>query len=75
MVSNMVRFGRLFIALAVVIGLWGPFPTPLRAERADKVRTESFELLNRGVAAYRRGDFKEAVEKLQRSAAPVARAR
>jgi tetratricopeptide (TPR) repeat protein len=39
------------------------------AGKAGEVRTESFKLLNQGVAAYKRGDYPLAVEKLNRSTA------
>jgi tetratricopeptide (TPR) repeat protein len=39
------------------------------AAPADQVRQESFSLLNEGVAALKRGDYKTAVEKLERCAA------
>ena len=41
---------------------------PARAGNAAEVRTSSFELLNQGVAAYRRGDFALAVDRLGQSA-------
>jgi tetratricopeptide (TPR) repeat protein len=39
------------------------------AGKAGEVRTESFKLLNQGVAAYKRGDYRLAVDKLDRSSA------
>jgi len=39
------------------------------AGKAGEVRTESFKLLNQGVAAYKRGDYRLAVDKLNRSTA------
>jgi len=39
------------------------------AGKAGEVRTASFKLLNQGVAAYKRGDYPLAVEKLNRSTA------
>ena len=42
---------------------------PARAERADFVRSESFRLLNEGVAAYNKGDYPAAIESLQKCAA------
>lgn len=56
---------RLLI-LTVLFGL--ALAPAARAERADVVRAESFRLLNEGVAAVRRGDFKDAVEKLEKVA-------
>lgn len=41
----------------------------LRADPAGVVRRRSFELLNEGVAAYKRGEFVLAVEKLEETAA------
>jgi tetratricopeptide (TPR) repeat protein len=40
---------------------------PVLAGKAGEVRTRSFQLLNEGVAAYRRGQFALAVEKLSES--------
>jgi len=40
---------------------------PLHAGQAQEVRTESFRLLNQGVAAYKKGDYAEAVAALERS--------
>jgi len=42
---------------------------PVPAGRARDVRVQSFENLNEGVAAYNRGEFKLAVEKLRLSSA------
>jgi tetratricopeptide (TPR) repeat protein len=53
--------GRLTIVVALFAStLSGPAAAP-----ADKVRQDSFELLNQGVAAVNRGDYPTAVEKLQ----------
>jgi tetratricopeptide (TPR) repeat protein len=57
--------GSLALSAALVVAV-GP---AVVAAPADQVRRESFELLNAGVAAVNRGDFKEAVEKLERCAA------
>jgi len=43
-------------------------PNPVLAGRAAQVRVRSFESLNEGVAAYRRGDYALAVERLTESA-------
>jgi tetratricopeptide (TPR) repeat protein len=40
---------------------------PLHAGRAQDVRSESFRLLNQGVAAYKQGDYSKAVTALERS--------
>ncbi len=60
---------RFRIALAALLAIAASAPSTLRAEPAGKVRTRSFELLNEGVAAYNRGEYALAVEKLQASAA------
>jgi tetratricopeptide (TPR) repeat protein len=57
--------GRVALSAAVVVAV---APVAVAAP-ADQVRRESFELLNAGVAAVNRGDYKEAVEKLRRCAA------
>jgi tetratricopeptide (TPR) repeat protein len=44
------------------------FSPQARAGKAAEVRVRSFELLNQGVAAYKRGEFALAVERLSQSA-------
>lgn len=58
----MARFvGCLLVCVSLAVGAaW--------AGRAADVRTESFQNLAQGVAAYKRGEYPEAVEKLQASA-------
>jgi tetratricopeptide (TPR) repeat protein len=58
---------RRAFALAAAI-LAAAAVSPLRAGKSAEVRTESFRLLNEGVAAYNRGEYKEAAEKLGASA-------
>jgi len=56
--------GRLTIVLALgATTVSEPWAAP-----ADKVRQDAFELLNEGVAAVNRGDYRTAVEKLERCA-------
>jgi superkiller protein 3 len=52
------------LVLALAAGAW----TAVQAGNAIEVRTESFRLLNEGVAAYKRGDYQAAITKLARSA-------
>lgn len=52
------------LAVAALAGL----PSPARAGKAAEVRTRSFELLNQGVSAFKRGDFALAVDRLTQSA-------
>ena len=54
-------------ALAGAILLSATGPTPLLAGRAAQVRVRSFEALNEGVSAYKRGDYALAVERLTES--------
>ena len=42
-------------------------PRTVLAGRASEMRVEAFELLSEGVAAYNRGDYPGAVEKLRRA--------
>jgi tetratricopeptide (TPR) repeat protein len=58
---------RLHVSLAAAI-LAGALAAPAWAGKSPEVRTESFRLLSEGVAAYQRGEFKEASEKLTASA-------
>ena len=58
---------RRAFALAAAI-LAAAVVSPLQAGKSAEVRTESFRLLNEGVAAYNRGEYKEAAEKLGASA-------
>jgi len=53
------------VALAVIAA---GSASAVRAEPAGKVRTRSFELLNEGVSAYKKGDYAVAVEKLRETA-------
>ncbi len=62
----MGRATGLVIA-AVLLGAL--LPGSALAEKAGVVRTESFRLLNEGVAAYKRGEYVKAVDSLRRSAA------
>jgi len=41
---------------------------PVHAEVASVVRTESFRLLNEGIAAYNKGDYRGAITSLEKSA-------
>jgi len=60
---------RFLVVAALLAALaLGGLPSPARAGKAGEVRTRSFELLNQGVAAFRRGDFALAVDKLSQSA-------
>lgn len=43
--------------------------SPDHAGNAGEVRAEAFQSLSQGVAAYKRGDFRQAVHRLERSAA------
>jgi tetratricopeptide (TPR) repeat protein len=54
-------------ALLAVLAPAGLSP-PARAGRAAEVRVRSFQLLNSGVAAYKRGEFELAADHLSRSA-------
>ena len=54
-------------ALACAILLSTTGPSPLLAGRAAQVRVRSFEALNEGVSAYKRGDYALAVERLSES--------
>jgi len=64
-----LRILRIAVVTALLAALApaGLVP-PARAGKAAEVRTSSFELLNEGVAAYRRGDFAVAVDRLTLSA-------
>ena len=62
----MIKRG-LGTALVVVLA-FGVVPPPTVAGKAGEVRARSFRLLNEGVAAYKRGDFAEAVVHLSESA-------
>ncbi len=65
----MIRTVRSRCGVAVLAGALAAVTLPAAlAAPADQVRRESFELLNAGVAAVNRGDYKEAVEHLQRCA-------
>jgi tetratricopeptide (TPR) repeat protein len=57
------------IALTLGIMAVAAIPPETGAGTASDVRVRSFELLNQGVAAYNRGDFNLAVEKLRASSA------
>jgi hypothetical protein len=59
---------KIAIALCCLLAALLLAPAPL-AGKAAEVRTESFQLLNQGVAAYKRGDYPLAVEKLTQSTA------
>jgi tetratricopeptide (TPR) repeat protein len=64
-----VRIIQRLTALALLSALVLAAGLPAaEAGKAGEVRSRSFELLNDGVAAYRRGDFPDAVEKLSLSA-------
>jgi tetratricopeptide (TPR) repeat protein len=54
------------LSIALIVAAIAPAAL---AGRAGEVRVRSFELLNQGVSAYRRGDYAAAVEKLERSSA------
>jgi tetratricopeptide (TPR) repeat protein len=58
---------RVAVAL-IVTGLLLTSAPPADAGRAGNVRKESFRLLNEGVAAYNRGEYEEAVSKLEKCA-------
>ncbi len=60
---------RTFVIVVLVALIGSTAHTPATAGRAADVRRESFELLNQGVAAYRRGEFAEAVRVLERAQA------
>jgi tetratricopeptide (TPR) repeat protein len=62
----MFRLSSVMLLMALVLA--GAVPTPAIAGQSAKVRTESFRLLNEGVAAYQRGNFKEAADLLAASA-------
>lgn len=63
-----MRFDRIAVSAALALSLTAGAVAPVAlAEKAGQVRTESFRLLNQGVAAYRRGEFTEAAEKLRKS--------
>jgi len=55
------------VALACATLLLAPAPSPLLAGKAGEVRVRSFDALNEGVAAYRRGEYAIAVERLRES--------
>lgn len=55
---------RLLWIAALLCALGAP---AARAEVASVVRTESFRLLNEGIAAYNRGDFRAAIVALEQS--------
>jgi len=55
------------VSIALVAGLL-LMPGPLvHAGKAGEVRVLAYKLLNQGVAAYKRGDYPEAIEHLERS--------
>ena len=54
---------RLVLAAALTLGL----ASEAMAGRAGEVRKEAFKLLNEGVAAYNKGDFKAAVTALSKA--------
>ena len=58
------RVGAFLLALAMAV----PFGTPARAGVAGEVRKNAFRLLNEGVAAYNRADYKAAIEALSKAA-------
>jgi tetratricopeptide (TPR) repeat protein len=62
MLTKRVRFGAVAAILA------GAFAAPAWSGKSAEVRTESFRLLSEGVAAYQRGEFRDAAEKLAVSA-------
>ena len=59
---------RFAASLAVAL-LAASVVSPVMAGKSADVRTQSFRLLNEGVAAYQRGDFKEAADRLAASVA------
>ena len=58
--------GTLLVASILAGAVW--VVSPALAGKAGDVRVEAYRLLNQGVAAYKRGDYAMAAEKLQRSA-------
>ena len=63
------RTRRLLLTLAALLPIAAGLATGALAGKALDVRRESHELLNAGVAAYRKGDYATAVDALRRSAA------
>jgi len=61
--TRKILLGALLL-VAVALGA----VSPLAAGRAADVRKESFELINRGVTAYKNGEYDVAVELLERAA-------
>jgi tetratricopeptide (TPR) repeat protein len=62
MLTKRVRAGAAAAILAAALA------APAWAGKSPEVRTESFRLLSEGVAAYQRGEFKDAADKLTASA-------
>jgi tetratricopeptide (TPR) repeat protein len=63
------RTRRVLLAVAAVLPIAASLAPGALAGKALDVRRESHELLNAGVAAYRKGDYAAAVDSLRRSAA------
>jgi tetratricopeptide (TPR) repeat protein len=57
------RVPALLVAISLLVGA-----LPALAEKADVVRKESFRLLNEGITAHKRGDYADAVAKLDQVA-------
>ncbi|MCP3982513.1 MAG: tetratricopeptide repeat protein [bacterium] len=60
----MIRYGKWISVTLLALFLAAPAD---HAGRAGEIRTEAFRLLNQGVAAYKRGEYALAGEKLERS--------
>lgn len=55
------------LAAALALFALALVPAPARAGKAGEVRKDAFRLLNEGVAAYNRGDFRAAIPPLQQA--------
>jgi tetratricopeptide (TPR) repeat protein len=63
-----MRISKLLAGSLLLAALTLGAINPAAAGRAGDVRTESFELINRGVTAYKNGEYDIAVENLERAA-------